>query len=322
MRSSTRSAVLHADLLLPKMEARRLTDVLIDTDPGTDDALALMMALGSPDLDVLGVTTVGGNATLAHTTRNALRLLEYMGRTDVPVYRGAARPLKGRYHYGYYFHGAAGLGVRLPSPKTPPHPMAAPELIARVASEHRGGLVVVALGPLTNIARALALEPRITGWTKELVVMGGTVEAPGNVTQYAEFNIYNDPVAAGIVLSSGMEITLVPLDVCTQTCFSRGARAWVPGDTRAARLARRVLAGWFRTHPDRERYDLCDPLAMAAVIQPDLLTYRQAEVSVETSDPERLGRTVARYGSGPVRVASEVEADRARALIAGSIAGA
>ena len=298
-----------------------MVTVLIDTDPGTDDALALMMALSSPDLDVLGVTTIGGNATLAHTTRNALRLLEYMRRIDVPVYRGSARPLRGRYHYGYYFHGAAGLGVRLPSPETPPHPMAAPELIARVASERRGDLVAVALGPLTNIARALALEPRIAVWIKELVVMGGALEAPGNVTPYAEFNIYNDPMAAGIVLSSGMEITLVPLDVCTQTCFSRDESPWVPGDTGAARLAGRILAGWFRTHPDRESYDLCDPLAMAAVIQPGLLTYRQAEVSVETSDHEQMGRTVARYGRGPVRVAAGVDPDRARGLIAQFIAG-
>ncbi len=298
-----------------------MAKVLIDTDPGTDDALALMMALNSPDLDVLGVTTVGGNATLAHTTRNALRLLEYMERTDVPVYRGSARPLRGRYHYGYYFHGAAGPGVRLPSPKAAPHPTAAPEVITQVASGRRGGLVVVALGPLTNIAKALALEPRLAGWIKELVVMGGAVEAQGNVTQHAEFNIYNDPLAAATVLSSGMAVTLVPLDVCTQTFFRRDEGPWVSGNTRTARLARKVLANWFRTHPDRDRYDLCDPLAMAAVIQPDLLAYRRAEVSVETEDSERLGLTVARYGSGRVKVASGVDVDRAKGLIAGSIAG-
>ena len=104
----------------PHKPGNRMTSVIIDTDPGTDDAIALTMALNGPDLDVVGVTTVGGNATLAHTTRNALRVLEHVGRADVPVHRGAARPLRGKYHYGYYFHGAAGLGVRLPAPRTAP----------------------------------------------------------------------------------------------------------------------------------------------------------------------------------------------------------
>ena len=121
--------------------------VVIDTDPGTDDALALMMALNSPDLEVQGLTTVGGNATLAHTTRNALRVLEYMGRSDIPVFRGASRPLRGSFRYGYYFHGPAGLTTRLPLPRSEPGPLPASEYIARVAESLAGELVVIALGP-------------------------------------------------------------------------------------------------------------------------------------------------------------------------------
>ena len=285
--------------------------VIIDTDPGTDDALAVMMALNSPDLDVLGVTTVGGNATLAHTTRNALRLVEYLGR-PVPVYRGSARPLKGTFRYAYYFHGPAGLGVRLPEPSWAPRPVRAPEAVVALGSANRGELVIVALGPLTNVAKALAREPRLTQWTKELVVMGGAVGVPGNVTPFAEFNVYNDPEAANVVLSSGIPTTLVGLDVCTRTVVTGEEDPWFPGRSGTARLANRLLGNWFRAHPGGDTYDLCDPLAIVAAVDPDVLSYRDADVTVVTDGPER-GRTVARYGGGPVKVATEVDVEAAKA---------
>ena len=295
---------------------------LIDTDPGTDDALALMMALNSRELLVEGVTTVGGNATLAHTTRNVLRLMDYLDRQDIPVSKGAARPLRGGFHYGYCYHGPAGLGVRLPSPKTAHHPVHAPEFIVRLVSASPGHVVIIALGPLTNIARALRLEPRLGSWIKEIVVMGGAVEAPGNVTPHAEFNFYNDPLAADIVLSSPAPITLVPLDVCRLVCFARDERPWVPGSSKIAALANRIIANWFKLHPDRDLYDLCDPLALAAALQPDLLSYRQAKVKVETADNEQLGRSVAKYADGQVRVALEVDADAASSGIRRLLSGA
>ena len=173
---------------------------VIDTDPGTDDAIALMMALGSPELDILGLTTVGGNAPLAQTTRNALRVLEYMERPDVEVFRGSARPLRGRFHYAHYFHGPGGLTVRLPVPVTRPAPQRAVELLVERARAFRGEFTAIALGPLTNLARAIKKDRRLVDWTDEIVVMGGAVEVPGNVTAHAEFNIYNDPAAAEIVL--------------------------------------------------------------------------------------------------------------------------
>ena len=291
-----------------------MTKVLIDTDPGTDDALAMMMALNSPDLDVLGFTTVGGNARLADTTRNALRLLEYLGRTDVPVFRGSARPLRGKFQYAYDVHGAAGLGVRLRSPVTAPHAKRAPQVIMEMASVHRGELTVIALGPLTNIARALVLEPRLAAWIKQIVVMGGAAGVPGNVTPHAEFNIYNDPVAADAVLSSGIPVTLVGLDVTSQTYLTAAARPWVRGDSPAARLSRRILAGSLGPTTGLGRFHLHDPLAVVAAVRPCLFTYQQAAVAVETADPGRTGRTVASYGCGPVAVAVGVDVARAKAM--------
>ena len=294
--------------------------VIIDTDPGTDDAIALMMALNSPDLDVLALTTVGGNAALRHTTRNALRVLEYMGREDVPVLRGAPRPLKGRFAYGYYYHGPAGLTVRLPLPAGRPEGEPAPDYIIRKTRDHPGELTLVALGPLTNLARALQREPKLVRWTKELVVMGGAFEVPGNVTPHAEFNTFNDPEAAQVVFSSGIPTTLVGLDVCSDVYLTVEDDQWASGESRAETLARRLTDNWFASHPDEARYSLCDPLALMAVLRDDLITYRQASVHVETGSPERRGKTTATYGSGNVRIAEAVVAAAAKQAI-GAILG-
>ena len=293
-----------------------MRQVIIDTDPGTDDAIALMMALNSPGLDVLALTTVGGNAALRHTTRNALRVLEYMGRTDVPVFRGSARPLKGRFTYGYYFHGPAGLTVHLPLPAGRPQPDAAPEYIMRKTREQPGELTLVALGPLTNVARALLREPSVAQWTKELVVMGGALEVPGNVTPHAEFNTFNDPEAAQVVFSSGIPTTLVGLDVSNDVYLTADDDRWASGASRAENLARRLTDNWFASHPDEARYNLCDPLALLAVLRDDPMTYRQATVHVETGSPERRGKTTATYGSGNAIVAESVPAAAAKQAIA------
>jgi purine nucleosidase len=289
--------------------------VVVDTDPGTDDALALIMALSSPELDVQGLTTVGGNARLADTTRNTLALMSYLGRPDTPVARGASRPMKGSFHYGYYYHGPGGLTVSLPKAKAGPSRLRAADYLISIGHSFRSELLLVALGPLTNVARALQREPRLAAWVREIVVMGGAVEVAGNVTPYAEFNIYNDPHAANIVFGSGVPVTLVGLDVCLQVAFERDERAWLDGNSVGERLAARILNGWFNAHPDQHRFSLCDPLAMAAAIEPDLLETEAATVVVETEDTTRYGQTRAQYGGGPVKVARRVDVERARALI-------
>jgi purine nucleosidase len=303
--------------------------VILDTDPGTDDALAIMMALSSPNLQVECITTVGGNATVRDTTRNTLLVLAHLGvpvqseigGRGLPVSQGASRPLRGRYHYGYYFHGQGGLGVRLPSPTATPYPARAPELIAVRAASSRARITLIALGPLTNIARALRTDPGLAGRLREIVVMGGAVEVPGNVTQHAEFNTYNDPLAAEVVFDSGVPVTLVPLDVCVETALTRADLPWITGGSQAAQLGRRLLYTWFGGQPDRERYELCDPLAIVAALQPGLLRYRQASVAVETDDPERLGKTTATYGDGNVKVALEVDVEGAKRLIVDLLRG-
>ena len=284
---------------------------IIDTDPGTDDALAIAMALDSPALDVLGMTTVGGNATVTHTTRNALDIALWMGQPHLPVSRGAERPVDGRFPYAYHYHGRGGLTARLEPSDAPLVPLGAPDYLAYQAFTHRGELNIIALGPLTNVARAIRREPRITEWVNHLYVMGGAVEVAGNVTPHAEFNIYSDPVAANEVLASGMDITLIGLDVCGEPTLSPADVADTDGaDSPAARLAGLIVRGWFAMRPDDGRYMLCDPLTVLAAVRPDLFGYEQASVSVATGG-EEAGRTIASYGEGNVRVARSVKAQEA-----------
>ena len=286
--------------------------VIIDTDPGTDDALALLMALNCPDMEIEGITTVGGNATLAQTTRNALRLVEFVaGGRAVAVAAGADRPARGSFSFAYHVHGTDGLGVDLPSSARKLHQADAVEFIRDRALAAPGQVTVIALGPLTNVAAALDGRPDVAKAISEIVVMGGAVEVPGNITSHAEFNIYEDPWSANAVCVSGVPVTLVGLDVTHKTSMHReGGPRWFESTSRSAQLGNRILANSFRERPDVQYFYLHDPLAVAAAIEPELLTYRRAQVEVVTDGAAR-GRTVASYGDGSVRVALGVDVGRA-----------
>ncbi len=286
--------------------------VIIDTDPGTDDALALLMALNCPDLHIEGITTVGGNATLAQTTQNALRLVDHVasGR-DVPVAVGAAQPAHGSFSYAYHVHGTDGLGVDLPSTARKPYSADAVELIRDRALAAPGQVSVIALGPLTNVAAALDRRPDVAKAISDIVVMGGAVDVPGNITPDAEFNIFEDPWSANGVFASGVPVTLVGLDVTHKTSMHRdGGPRWFEGKSKSAQLGNRILANSFRERAGVQDFYLHDPLAVAAAVEPELLTYRRAQVEVVTDGDER-GRTVASFGDGPVRVALGVDVGRA-----------
>ena len=288
--------------------------VLIDTDPGTDDVLALILALNSPNIQILGFTTVAGNASLGQTTRNALRVLEYMGRTDIPVHRGASRPLKGRFSYAYFYHGPAGLTVRLPIPQTKPSPLSARRAIVDAAKADPGEVTLITLGPLTNVARAIQDEPSLPTLLKEIYVMGGAVNVPGNVTPFAEFNIYDDAEAANVVFSSDANITLVGLDVCHEPSVWPDETSWFNGKSIGEKLVARIIRNWFKLHPENDRYNLCDPLTVLAALAPGYFTSEQAHVQVETVG-ERRGQTVANFSSGHMRVAIDIDIAAAKTAV-------
>ena len=299
--------------------------VIIDTDPGTDDVLALIMALNSPEMNILALTTVEGNATLEHTTNNALAVLEYMNRAEIPVHSGESTPLVGEFYHAYNIHGPAGLTVSLPEPQTALASSDAVGYIAQTALDMRAAgddLTLIALGPLTNVARALQRDARLKDALGSVLVMGGTGDAPGNVTPYAEFNIWDDPRAANVVFQSGMPVTLIGLDICRQTAVARDNPDWFSGDTPGERLAAQILTNWFETEQVERQFNLHDPLTIAAALRPDLITTRRANLSVETADADRIGEITHNFTpDSSVSLAVAVDSNQAMAFMRSLLAG-
>jgi purine nucleosidase len=274
--------------------------VIIDTDPGIDDAVAILLALAAPEeLEVLGIIAVAGNLPLAGTERNARRVCELAGRIETPVYAGCARPLLRPLATAEDIHGETGHD-RLPlaEPKMPLQAQHGVDfLVDTVRATEAGTITVCALGPSTNIAMALVKAPEIAGKIGELVVMGGACFELGNVTPAAEFNIHVDPEAAAIVLASGIPITMIPLDVTHQVLAT-------PQRLDALRaLGNRcgaVVAALLTTFEERrvDRFGdrgraLHDPCVIAYLLRRELFDGREVNVEVETASPLTLGATVA-----------------------------
>jgi inosine-uridine nucleoside N-ribohydrolase len=270
-----------------------MTKIILDTDPGHDDAIALLLALASPELEILGVTTVSGNQTLEKTTANALKILEFVERTDVPVHVGAARPLVRKQWAAAYVHGESGLdGPDLPDPKTKPRVGHAVDFIAAQAEEH-DSVVLVPVGPLTNVGLLLAKYPGIERRIARVVLMGGAI-AEGNVTPAAEFNIWADPEAAHRVFTSGVDVTMVGLDVTHKALL-------LPQKVDELRSAGSVgelvaqLYDFYHGHHVRmygwEGSPVHDALAVAHVVRDDFLETQHRHVQVDIGPEPGRGRT-------------------------------
>lgn len=263
---------------------------ILDCDPGHDDAIALLLALASPELDLLGVTTVHGNQTLEKTTENALRVLELAGRSDVAVARGADRPLQRDLHVAAHVHGESGLdGPELPHATTEPVDQHAVDFIAeRIVP----GTVLVPTGPLTNIA--LYLETHGTENVERIVLMGGAI-AEGNMTPAAEFNIWADPEAAQRVFHCGRPVTMIGLDVTHQALLTP---AWAERFRTAGKLGTFVaeLVEFFKRYHERtygwDGAPIHDAVALAQVFRPDLVRTEHRNVEVEVESELCRGRTV------------------------------
>ena len=280
-----------------------------------DDAIAILMALAAPQVEVVGLTTVGGNVSLAQGTRNALALLEFTGAGNVPVSRGASRPRRGKYRYSHEFHGRTGLTRRMPAPSIRASAESAVEFIAGQLEQQPGEIDLVALGPLTNLARLHRRYPGVLAKGRSMTVMGGAVGVPGNVTPHAEFNFYSDPVAAQEVLETGMPMTLVDLGACRRVSMSRTEVDAAVGKGPLGKLAVEILRGWFEQDPRRERFEFYDPLTVAAIIDPAVVRVRPVTLEVDTRDSERLGESRVVGEGGPVSVVEGVDTARFLALL-------
>ena len=278
------------------MSARR---IIIDTDPGQDDAVAILLALASPELEVLGITAVAGNVPLALTARNARIICELAGRPDMRVFAGCDRPLMRKLVTAEHVHGRTGLdGPQLPDPVMPLQSEHAVDFIIRtLRAEPAGTVTLCPLGPLTNIAMAFRLAPDIVGRVQEVVLMGGAYFEVGNITPAAEFNLYVDPQAADIVFRSGVSLVVMPLDVTHKALTSR---ARVAAFRNLGTEPGRMVAEWtdFFERFDMAKYGsegapLHDPTVIAWLLQPDLFTGRHINVEIEVQSELTMGMTVA-----------------------------
>lgn len=273
--------------------------IIIDTDPGQDDAVAILLALASPEeLEVVAITAVAGNVPLSLTCRNALAMVELAGRTDVPVHAGAVRPMVRDLVTAEYIHGKTGIdGADLPEPTTPlADGHAVDAIIDAVMSSEPGDITLCPLGPLTNVGLALVREPRIAPRIREIVLMGGGFFEGGNRTPAAEFNIYVDPHAADLVFRSGVPITTMPLDVTHKALtLPHRVERFAALDTAAGRCVHGMLD--FFDRYDVEKYGteggpLHDPCVIAYLLDPDLFGGRQVNVRIETASEMSMGMTV------------------------------
>lgn len=272
--------------------------IIIDTDPGQDDAGAIMLAVASPELEVLGLTAVAGNVPLELTARNARLILDICGRGDIPVYAGADAPLKRKLVTAEEVHGKTGIdGVEIYEPSTPlAKGHAVDFIIETLRAEEAGSVTLCPLGPLTNIALALEKAPDIAGRIGAIVLMGGGFFEGGNVTPAAEFNIYVDPEAAKIVFASGVPITMMPLDVTHKalTRKDRVARLRAGGGKPASIMA--DMLDYFERFDERkygtDGGPLHDPTVIAYLLKPELFSGRECNVEIETSSKLTLGMTV------------------------------
>ena len=300
--------------------------LIIDTDPGQDDAVAILLALASPEINLLGITTVAGNVPLALTQENARKICDLAGRTDMQVFAGLDRPLVRPLVTAEHVHGRTGLdGPVLPDPETPLQEQHAVDyIIDTLRREPAGSVTLAPIGPLSNIAMAMQRAPDIIPRIRQIILMGGAYFEVGNITPAAEFNIYVDPHAAQVVFASGVPVTMMPLDVTHKalTRTDRVAALRAIGNRTGVAVAEMLE---FFERFDEAKYGsdggpLHDPCTVAWMIAPDIFNGRPCNVEIETASPLTMGMTVVDWWQVSSRphnalVIGDLDADRFFSLI-------
>jgi pyrimidine-specific ribonucleoside hydrolase len=299
------------------------TPIILDCDPGHDDAIALLLAIASPEVELIGVTTVAGNQTVDKTTNNALRILELAGRSDIPVYRGANRPFIRPQDVAAHVHGESGLdGPDLPQPSGREQELHAVDYLAQEIRARDGKVTLVPTGPLTNIGLLFALHPDVR--PERLVIMGGAI-GEGNRTPAAEFNIWADPEAAQRVFLEGLDTTMVGLDVTHRALITDAHTERMRGAGRVGKVVAELMDFYARFHksryPDLEGSPMHDPVCVAHVIDPSLMTVLDAFIDVDCSGGPSWGRTNVdwrgreHFGAPNAKVGVDIDGERFAELI-------
>lgn len=278
----------------------RAKRVILDTDPGIDDALAILLALASPEIALEGITVVHGNCSVEQGAINALSVLELGAAASVPVYEGFARPLVQQSLPAPETHGSGGLGhAELRRPKGRPSSGHAMKFLIEAIMASPGEMTLVAIGPLTNLAMAVRREPRLVDAVEDVIIMGGAIRHAGNVTPLAEYNTYVDPHAAHIVYHSGLPITLVPLDVTYQCILTTDdVQRLLRVDSPITRFIADATRFYIEYHREYQGIGGCiinDPLAVALTFAPDLVDVEEHYVDVDVSGGVSMGKTFADF---------------------------
>jgi purine nucleosidase len=284
--------------------------ILIDTDPGIDDSLAILLALASPELSLEGLSVVHGNCSLEQAVTNGLSLLELANASHVPLAKGCELPLVQPSLLAPETHGNSGLGyAKLPKPRSKPTVQHGSDLLIEKIMSNPGEFTLVAIGPLTNVALAIRKEPRMVDALKELIIMGGAIRHEGNTTALAEFNTYVDPHAAHIVYHAGIPITLVPLDVTYQcVLMASDVERLLKIDSPISQFIRDATDFYMEYHDSYQGIKGCvinDPLALALTFAPELCDYQELPVDVDISGGVSMGKTFAdfyNYDKKPVNM--------------------
>jgi inosine-uridine nucleoside N-ribohydrolase len=301
---------------------------ILDCDPGHDDAIAILLAVASPELELVGVTTVSGNQTLDKTTANALKVLELAGRSDIPVYAGADRPSVRERDVAAHVHGESGLdGPDLPEPSQSARPQHAVEYLAEEIRRRDGRVTLVATGPLTNVGLLFALHPDVR--PERIVLMGGAI-GEGNRTPAAEFNIWADPEAAQRVFVEGLDTTMVGLDVTHRALITDAHTERMRGAGRVGVVVAELMDFYARFHrsryPELDGSPMHDPVCVAHLIDPTLMTVHEAAIEVDCSAGPSWGRTNVdwrgreHFGAPNAKVGLEIDGERFAELVVERIA--
>ncbi|OIN96718.1 hypothetical protein AUJ66_05455 [Candidatus Desantisbacteria bacterium CG1_02_38_46] len=292
-------------------------NVIIDTDPGIDDALALFFALNSPELNIKAIVATYGNVRIQQAVRNVLNILEVVAPSDIPfVIQGAGHPIRRPLlKKDYRIHGLNGLGnLNLPPPSLKP----ADEELNDIFKKSRD-IFLICLGPLTTLAKLILANPGVINSLKEIILMGGAVTVPGNVTQFAEFNIYSDPEAAKIVLHCKIPITMVGLDVTHQTLLTENELKLLDTSVPRFKFIDKICRHYIGFHKKYRRMKGCflhDPLAVATAIDRNIVKTKRLSIDVQTEDKNRLGQTYIKKDGRPnADVCVELDNDRFMKLL-------
>jgi len=264
--------------------------IIIDCDPGIDDAIAILLAIADPEIKLMGITTIAGNISVEKTFKNARKITELAGKSDIPVFKGTSRPLMFAAGKTTMVHGENGLGgIKLPEPVQEDSGYHAVDFIIKTVMENPGEIIICPIGPLTNIALALIKEPALADNIKDIVLMGGAAFCPGNITAYAEFNFYVDPHAAHIVFDTARHVTMLGLDVTEKVDIRKGLCNILETGNHVAQIS----ASMSRVYAMKDPY-LHDPCAIAYVINPGLFSGIKGSIEIDYTSKEKYGQCFAR----------------------------